>query len=139
MLAAAFEIQEAAVPHRLTAKSLTEWRAATLQAQTQTCALCLQPLDSKEAVADHNHTTGQMRGVLHRSCNSLLGVLENNRVRYGMRGEVHFTKFLHGVVPYLARHRPDDTPLYPSHRTADEKRELRNKRARRARAAIRGA
>lgn len=121
---------------RLTLSQLKTWRERTLIEQGSLCSLCAMPLQTKDAVADHDHTTGLMRGVIHRACNSLLGVLENNRVRYGMRGEVQFTKFLHGVIPYLARKRPDDTPLYPSHRTADEKRELRNKRARRARASI---
>lgn len=120
---------------RLTATTLPRWRAATLAAQGGVCALCGMPL-ADAAVADHNHTTGQMRGVLHRSCNSLLGVLENNRVRYGMKNDVQFTKFLHGVMPYIHRKLPDDTPYYPTHRTADEKRLLRNTRARRARAAI---
>lgn len=125
---------------RLTATTLPKWRTATLSEQGGNCALCGLPIAGKDTpVADHNHTTGEMRGVLHRSCNSLLGVLENNRVRYGMRNEVQFTKFLHGVVPYIARKRPDNTPYYPSHRTADEKRVLRNTRARRARASMKGA
>lgn len=122
---------------RLTSTSLPRWRAETLAAQDGRCALCGMPITVKDpAVADHDHTTGQMRGVLHRSCNSLLGKLENNRARYGLRDAVHFTKFLHGVVPYLARRPGDDTPLYPTHRSADEKRDLRNLRARRARAAL---
>jgi hypothetical protein len=92
--------------------------------------------DKDPAVADHNHVTGQMRGVLHRSCNALGGVIENNRVRYGLRNEVQFAKFLNGLYPYLYRKLPDDAPTYPTFKTADEKRELRNKRARRARAAL---
>lgn len=122
---------------RLTVTTLPRWRQQALAEQEGRCALCSLPITAKDpAVADHDHVTGQMRGVLHRSCNSLLGKLENNRVRYGLRDAVRFTKFLHGVVPYLARRRPDDTPLYPTFRDADEKRELRNLRARRARAAL---
>lgn len=121
---------------RLTLSQLRLWRVQELGIQGGRCALCGQPLDITEAVADHNHTTGELRGVIHRSCNSLLGVLENNRVRYGMKNEVHFAKFLHGVLPYTMKKRPDDTPLYPTHRTADQKRILRNTRAKRARAAI---
>lgn len=122
---------------RLTATTLPKWRAATLAEQDGRCAICGLPITEKDpAVADHNHTTGQMRGVLHRSCNALGGVIENNRVRYGLRNEVQFVKFLAGLYPYLAKRRPDDAPTYPSYRTADEKRELRNMRARRARAAL---
>lgn len=122
---------------RLTATTLPRWRAAKLAEQDGLCAVCSTPITDKDpAVADHDHTTGQMRGVLHRSCNSLAGVIENNRVRYGLRSPVQFYKFLTGLYAYLHVKRPDDTPFYPTHRTQDEKRLLRNTRARRARAAI---
>lgn len=66
----------------------------------------------------------------------MLGHIENNRPRHKLTSVARLSKFLGAVVEYLYRKRPDDTPLYPTHRSADEKRELRNKRARRARAAI---
>jgi len=91
------------------------------------------------AVADHDHTTGQLRGVLHRSCNALLGNIENNRMRYGLRSDSQLNGMLRGVVPYLLLRRDDETPLYPTHRTPDEKRVKRNEKARKARAAIRKA
>ena len=121
---------------RLTAKALAEWRAAQLEEQGGLCALCGEACDITEAVADHDHVTGQLRGVLHRGCNAMLGHIENNRPRHKLTSIPRLSKFLAGVVPYLYAKRPDDTPLYPTHRTADEKRELRNKRARRARAAL---
>lgn len=125
------------MPDRLTATSLPRWRAAKLAEQDGKCAVCGLPITAKDpAVADHDHATGQMRGVLHRSCNSMLGKLENNRARYGLKDIVQFTRFLAGVVQYLYTKRPDDTPYYPTHRTPDQKRELRNARARRARAAL---
>lgn len=76
-----------------------------------------------------------MRGVLHRGCNSGLGKIENFRRLYGLTDIRRLTAFLNGVVPYLYRKETDDTPFYPTHRTADQKRELRNKRARAATAA----
>jgi len=100
------------------------------------CALCFEPIAAGEAVADHDHATGQMRGVLHRGCNAMLGHIENNRPRHKLTSIPRLTRFLAGVVGYLYRKRSDDTPLYPTHKTPDQKRELRNKRARRARAAI---
>lgn len=128
------------MPDRLTAKSLAVWRASTLVAQGGVCALCKMPMtDSDKAVGDHDHTTGQMRGVLHRSCNALLGNIENNRVRYGLRSDSQLSGMLKGVVPYLLLRRDDETPLYPTHRTPDEKRVARNTKARKARAAIRKA
>ena len=122
---------------RLTTASLQKWRVATLEAQGGKCALCGLPIATAAdpAVGDHNHDTGQMRGVLHRSCNSLLGNIENNRKRYGIRSDAQLSLMLRNVVQYTTLRRPDDTPLYPAYRTEDEKRELRNKRARVARAA----
>ena len=108
----------------------------TLAQQGGVCALCGEAIQDGEAVADHDHTTGQMRGVLHRGCNAMLGHIENNRPRHRLTSIARLSKFLAAVVEYLYRKRPEATPLYPTHRTADQKRELRNLRARRARAAI---
>lgn len=127
------------MPDRLTATSLPKYRASKLAEQNGACALCGERVDPGEAVADHDHTTGVIRGVLHRGCNAMLGHIENNRARHMLRSLPRFSKFMAATVEYLYRKRPDDTPLYPSHRSTDEKRELRNKRARRARAAIKGA
>lgn len=44
------------------------------------CALCQKPLDikkSRRAHVDHNHQTGEMRGVLCPFCNSSLGLFED--------------------------------------------------------------
>lgn len=120
---------------RLTATTLKAWRESTLAEQGGNCALCGLPIRPTDpAVGDHDHGTGQMRGVLHRSCNALLGNIENNRKRYGLRDNVQLAQMLKGVVPYILLRRSDDTPLYPTHRTEDEKRVLKNKRAREARA-----
>lgn len=120
---------------RLTAKTLKTWREARLDVTGGKCELCNLPVRTGDpAVGDHDHSTGQMRGVLHRSCNALLGNIENNYKRYGLTSMAQLTAMLKNVVPYILLRRPDDTPLYPTHRTADEKRELKNKRARVARA-----
>jgi transposase len=44
-----------------------------LQEQGGTCALCHEPPDRSTLVADHNHTTGKFRGLIHQRCNILLG------------------------------------------------------------------
>lgn len=73
-----------------------------------------------------------MRGVLHAGCNSLLGKLENNAARYGVRDIGVFTN---GVAAYLRKHMVNITGLlHPTHKSEDEKRDLRNKRARASRA-----
>ena len=85
-----------------------------------------------EAVLDHDHATGHVRGVLHRGVNSLLGKIENNHKRYGVS-----LPMLRAMAPAIAAYIEKDysaNVFYPTHRTEDEKRELRNKRARDARA-----
>lgn len=119
-------------PIRLTVTGLKTWREQRLADQHGRCALCQLPCKESEAVADHNHATGYLRGVLHRGCNSMLGHIENNAKRYALRS---VPAFLNGAAGYLQRHvTPQSALQYPTHRTEDEKRLLRNKRARKARA-----
>ena len=55
-------------------------REKLLSEQDARCALCEQ-LVLEDAVLDHDHKTGVIRGVLHRGCNALLGKIENNMPR----------------------------------------------------------
>lgn len=120
---------------RLTANTLKVWREEAIKAQNGRCALCGLPLGTKaplDPVGDHNHHTGAMRGVVHRGCNSLLGCLENNAPRYGIRDIGVFTN---GVAQYIRKHTVNVTGvLHPLYRTDDEKRLRRNAKARVARA-----
>ena len=119
-------------PTRLSAGKLKEWREATWLAQGKRCALTGYSISLAEAVADHDHATGHVRGVLHRGVNSLLGKCENNYRRYGVS-----LPMLRAMAPAIAAYIEKDysnNPLYHTHRSEDEKRELRNKRARDARA-----
>jgi hypothetical protein len=120
---------------RLTATQVKLVRIRIAAAQGNRCALCggkfgvKAPLDP---VLDHNHQTGAVRGVLHRGCNSLLGKVENNGPRYGVRD---ILAFCGGLANYLRNHLTNVTGyLHPTHRTDEEKRLLRNKRARVSRA-----
>ncbi len=73
-----------------------------------------------------------MRGTLHRSCNALLGKVENNSARFGVK---NLSAFLHGAASYLQKHSTNITGLiHPTHKTDDEKRIARNKKAVLARA-----
>lgn len=60
----------------------------------------------------------------------MLGKIENHRRIAKLTDIVRLAAFAKGVVQYLHKRVPDDAPAYPTHRTADEKRLLRNKRAR---------
>ena len=48
--------------------------AARLEAQAHGCAICLGPLvPGKHLHVDHDHRTGQVRGLLCHGCNTSLG------------------------------------------------------------------
>lgn len=65
--------------------------------------------------------------MLHRSCNSLLGKVENNTARFGVRD---IAAFCQGTAKYLQRHSTNITGLiHSTHLTEDEKRIKRNKKA----------
>ena len=81
---------------------------------------------------DHDHATGAVRGALHRGCNALLGKVENNYKRYGVKSVAAFGA---GLGQYLGKHITNVTGLlHPTHKTEDEKRLARNAKARKARA-----
>lgn len=120
-------------PRKLKAREVAEIRAEIAQRQGNVCALCKRKFTAAQIpVLDHDHSTGAIRGVLHRGCNSLLGKWENNAPRYGV---VDLIAASAGLAQYLRFHEWDVTGLiHPTHKTADEKRLLRNARARKARA-----
>ena len=66
-------------------------------AQGHACAVCRRGLvllsddPAETPVVDHNHSTGQVRGILCRTCNIAVGYIEKDRAR---------TK---GVLSYLKR------------------------------------
>lgn len=96
------------------------------------CALCRLPITAYASVLDHDHDTGAIRDTIHRGCNSLLGKVENNYKRYGVP---NLAAFCHGLASYLQTHAVNRTGLlHPTHKTEDEKREARNRKARLARA-----
>lgn len=120
---------------RLKTTEVAEVRKDMMAMQGGRCALCGQPLGTKaplDPVLDHDHHTGAIRGVLHRGCNSLLGKVENGAARYGVRNLLLFGA---GLSTYLRMNLTNTSGLlHPSFKTETEKRELRNKRARIARA-----
>lgn len=96
------------------------------------CELCGLPLAQADAVLDHCHKHGWVRGSIHRGCNSLLGKLENNAGRYGVKNLIAFA---FGAATYLQRNSVFHSGLFhPLHKTEDEKRLARNAKARTTRA-----
>ena len=102
--------------------------------QGNKCAICGKGFTPKDGpVLDHCHTTGHIRGALHRSCNSIEGRMK----ALGHRGHagVSSPDYIIGLGKYLEYHdRPRIALIHPSHMTEDAKRLARNKKAREARA-----
>lgn len=71
-------------------KYIAQLRVRLLEEQQWNCPICDKPIE--HPVLDHHHIkrvkgTGLIRGVLCRSCNILLGKVENNCVRYNITQE----------------------------------------------------
>lgn len=116
---------------QLVKAGVAPFRNAQLHKQGDICLLCLQPLSKADAVLDHCHKSGECRGILHRGCNALLGKIENARPQNGLVDDVKFATFLSNVAGYIQNAKM--SVLHPSHKTEEQKRLLKNKRARRAR------
>jgi hypothetical protein len=110
---------------RLKTTEVAVIRARLETAQGGRCGVCNLPIF--KPCLDHDHSTGAVRGVLCTGCNALLGKVENNHKRYGVK---NLAAFCNGVAGYLQKHSLNITGyLHPTHKTVDEKRLLTNKRA----------
>lgn len=59
--------------------------------------------DLEDAVLDHNHKSGMVRGVLHRQSNSWLGKIENSWKRFGSCASVDLSTALKNARDYIDR------------------------------------
>lgn len=57
-----------------------EFIAALYEKQQGNCELCGEPLDGNYHI-DHNHGTGEIRGLLHSDCNKGLGMFRDSPER----------------------------------------------------------
>lgn len=117
---------------RLKVSEVKKVREELLRRQGGVCALTHYPLDPNDAVLDHCHTTGHVRGTIHRGANSLLGKLENNHKRYGVSLPMMLA-MCRNLEAYLKQDF-SAMPLHPTHKTEEEKRIRRNTLARKRRA-----
>lgn len=94
------------------------------------CPLCDTKIPTlANACLDHDHDTGLIRSVLCRNCNGIEGKIKN-LVRRARRG-MDYERYLGKIILYWMHHNTDRTGLYhPTHKTEDEKRETRNRKAR---------
>jgi hypothetical protein len=110
---------------RLKTSEIKKYRLELLASQGHICALCQQELVETEAVLDHDHRTGFIRGVLHRGCNSLEGKIANSLVMNRITPE-RLKNILDNLQFYTNQHH---AVLHPTYRTAEEKKARTKKRA----------
>lgn len=109
---------------KLKAKEISTERTRLLVLQGGMCKLCNHPVDPANAVLDHCHKTGQIRAVLHRTCNSMLGKIENAQQRFAI-DNLRLQNIMQNLMEYKSSLEP---MLHPTHRTPEEKKELQRKR-----------
>lgn len=91
------------------------------------CAICGQAIDfavrgnKTDWVVDHNHDTGEIRGVLHRSCNGAEGKAANAIGRWGAKS-MQYPDIIAYTEKLLAYWKQEGAGvMYPDHKTPEEK------------------
>lgn len=123
---------------RITRAQVKPTTMALLVKQKWLCPLCLLKIrpdivgHKSDYVLDHCHETGEVRGALHRSCNSAEGKILNAAGRWGAKSVTY-----EAVIPYLERllayYKSSGTGMmYPDHKTPEQQEFIRKKKAREA-------
>lgn len=119
---------------KLKTKDLPATKAKLVAMQQGICPLCggdLRRIKPINVVVDHNHDNGAVRAALCRGCNGAEGKVKRLITTFGKTADPRI--FLKRLLDYWAYHSTPRTPwIHPTHKTAEEQRALRNKRARAA-------
>lgn len=108
------------------------------------CPVCGKFINTKVAgrssdyVADHDHKTGEIRGVLHRSCNAAEGKVANAAGAWGAKSMAYedIIPFVEGLLNYWKDAAKYGTGMmYPEHKTDEQKKEAAALKRRKAYAA----
>jgi hypothetical protein len=103
---------------KLKYSQVKDFRQQQLDRQHHRCGLCGDPVDDQEAVLDHDHKSGLLRGVLHRGCNSLLGKIENAMPRSRVNLD-RLAAISMNLIKYLTAD-PVSEFLHPTYKTPEE-------------------
>lgn len=127
---------------RIKSYDLKKVRDALIEEQGGLCPLCERDLTQLKAIqrtVDHNHVksgpgAGAVRGALCSNCNGNEGRIRRRVL--SSKGSMDEIKWLSNLVAYWDKHKENFTGLiHYKHKTADELREIRNKKQRQRRAA----
>lgn len=130
---------------KISRSQLRAWAMGHLKTkQNGVCPLCLKPIELRvmgnksDYVVDHNHETGEVRGVLHRSCNAAEGKVTNAAGQWGAKSNryEHLIPWLERLIVYLKE--SGTGFMYSDHKTPEEKAEIARIKAKHA-AAVRAA
>ena len=105
---------------------------ALLRKQNGVCPLCGEHISvavkgkGSDYALDHDHNTGEIRGVLHRGCNSAEGKVRSAVMRWGKCGnnEDKIVNFIIQLGQYLQEVKDGSRStgiMYPNHKSAEEK------------------
>ncbi|MEG2886403.1 MAG: endonuclease domain-containing protein [Aurantimicrobium sp.] len=94
--------------------------------KVKACPLCGKPfsgMEPKNVVVDHDHMTGEVRGVLCRGCNGAEGKVANAAGRWAGLGMDYakIVPWLEKLVKYLRQE--GQGVLYPTHLSEQEKKQ----------------
>ena len=119
---------------KLTQAEVKVVRDTMVKKQGGKCPLCGGCLKRKQAVLDHCHDTGAVRSALCRNCNGTgEGKVRTAAIRCATKDGM--IEWLENLAKYWRHHAENPSSyIYPSHLNEDEKRLLRNKKARAKRA-----
>ena len=107
---------------KLKQSEIAPLREKMYEEQKGLCPLCKLYIPKKEAVLDHDHTSGRIRSVLHASCNSLEGIIANYLKSRSapLRKSGGLEKFLLNLFKYLKKDYSKN-PYHPKHKTEEDK------------------
>lgn len=114
---------------KLKTTQVKQYRLELLKQQGYKCALCSEHCSDDQAVLDHCHSTGKIRGVLHRGCNALEGKIANS-LKMNKIDEIRLRMIALNLVDYMSS---TLDVLHPTHKTPEEKKLAAKKRAKRRR------
>jgi len=87
----------------LQSSQLKKFRLELLKEQNSECPLCNKRITEIDAACDHDHDSGLIRGVLHKTCNSYEGVIKSRFVRSGVHRKTDLITYLENLIIYLKK------------------------------------
>lgn len=109
-------------------KAKDAFKLEQLKTQKGRCPLTRRSVTMATGVIDHDHETGRIRAILTNGVNRAEGIINGAMHKWaGVTTTYDKIKFLRALADY---YEAEPLPyIYPTHKTEDEKRIARNKKA----------